>query len=301
MALKTDLKRVVKLAEVGAELCASVLTGVVPMLILFAQSLIFLSLIAAALIGLRIALIALAPSLARSSKVVAAAINVFMDVFAYLIETFKLAIYAIELAVEALSFGAYRPKAIKQALQFPKPISATEVVTFSNIVAQKCPSIDSIGSVFRFLMPQIFHSTFCPILRATKPIYGVGATTHALLGWGVQGGFQTWPGENCMELEPLYPTSTCVFIAVGILIAEFFLPILLIGIVLKSSGAVITRFLVAVTENLITVLEIGFVVIEFLVKLMNMAPKDAPKQNVPEAKEPLIAPPEPSKTAMSVF
>lgn len=91
--LKTDVKRALYLAEAGAELCGTILSGVIPSLILFAQALLLLSLVALALIGLRILLIDIAPTLARSSKTVAAAINIFMDVFAILIEYIKLAIY----------------------------------------------------------------------------------------------------------------------------------------------------------------------------------------------------------------
>ena len=283
---KKDIKRVVKLAEAGAELCASIFTGVIPTMVMFAEGLLILVAVALVLVGLRVALIALAPKLAKSSKVVAAAVNVFMDVFAVLIETFKIAIYAIELAIEVLSFGAYRPKSIAQALRFPKPISANEIVTFSNICATTCPSINSIGHVFDFLAPQMFHNSFCPVLRATKPITALGPTLQALLGWGVEGGYETMPGDNCRDLESLYPKSTCVIIAIGIIIAEFFIPLLLVGILLKSSGSIVWRLLVAIVENLLTLVEIAYKIIEVAVKLLNLAPTE--KHTASEKTKPLM-------------
>lgn len=287
--LKTDAKRVIKLAEAGAELCASILTGVFPTLILFAQALLILSVVGGILIMLRIVLIAIAPHLASSSKLVAAAVNVFMDVFAILMESIKLTIFEIEVVIEVLSFGAYHPKPFSAVLKFPKPISANEIVTFSNICANTCPEINSIGTVFNFLAPQIFHGTFCPILRASKPISIVGPILQAFLGWGVQGDFTTHPYGNCEELEPMHPKSTCVILAIGIIIAEFFIPLLLAGIILRSSGSVIWRLLVAVMENILTALELVYDVLEVVVKFLNLAPQDKPR--LAEVREPLIQPP----------
>lgn len=174
--------------------------------------------------------------------------------------------------IEILSLGAYHPKSFKQTLRFPKPISASQIVTFSNTAAHTCPSINSIGAIFDFLAPQIFHNTFCPILRATKPITVVGPVLQTFLGWGVEGGYETYPSANCRELEDFHPKSTCVFLAAGIILAELFIPLLLFGIVIKSSGTAIKHLLAAVAENVLTACEIAYGIIGKAVRVLNLAP-----------------------------
>ena len=290
---KKDIERAVKLAKAGARLCSSIIYGVFPKLLLFAEALVLLSVIAAILVALRIVLILLAPKISSSAKAVTITINVFLDIIVLFIDEIKLTIYGIELIIEVLSLGSYHPKPFKASSLLPPHISSNEVVKFANTAGQVCPKFNSASTIFGFLAPQALHSTVCPLLRAMKPISVLGPVTENTLSWAVSGGFEAYPdGDNCMMKEPMYPDATCVIIGVGIILAEVFIPLLLIGILISSSGGIIASLIVAFIENVMTVVDLAVVILTQIVLTFDLIPANdvskpeknqvAPKKMLPK-------------------
>lgn len=260
---------VVRLAKSGGALVLSIVTGVAPMIVLFAQTLAVLLAAGLILVGVRIALIELSPTIASGSKVIAAVANVFMDTLAVVIDGIKIVVYGIQVAIAALT---NRDPKTFPSLKFPKPISPDDVVSFAHTVARECPRMNSASTIVGFLAKQGLHESICPVVRATAPIRIVGPLVASLLSWGTYG-WEPHPGDNCMIKEDLHPKSTCVVLGIGILIAEVLLPLLLIGILLNSSGSIIATVLINAVGVVVRVVKLAVDIQIAIARFLRILPR----------------------------
>lgn len=253
-SLKYEIEDLLLLAKAGIALVANFLTGFLPLLVPFAENLAKITLVGVVLVALRIAIIELSPFIADKAQVFATATNVFIKTFAAIIDGIKIAIYGIMTAIDFI-IGKDPPQF--PDLNWPKKITVTRILHFSQTVSDVCPAFNSAGTILDFSFKQAMHPVVCPILRATSPVRLVNVTLPALIGF-LSYDYEPYPGHNCEHHENFQPKGTCVFLGAGIVFLEVLLPLLLIGIWVATSANIFFAVLRTVLNLISRSIELAF-------------------------------------------
>ena len=125
-------------------------------------------------------------------------------------------------------------------------LSITEFKYVLQTTITTCKRFDSFNSIALFLMRMGLHEYTCAATRYMYPVTWIFDTVNAVLGWsfyGVADPFPLEPDANCAanEANTVYD-DVCCGLGIGFLFLEFFLPTVLVYIVLRSLASSFFKF-----------------------------------------------------------
>lgn len=224
------------------------------LLVAFAWSLLLVAGIGTTLILLRAGFLEAIPFMLDHIKVFTDIANTMI----LIIDAIQFAFYFIYDAVVALIKVvhavecAFKPSSCSDGPGFKKD-SPVKLITYAEFkrsmqnVAEECTGINSMSAIVSAAAPRVFGPWLCPLLRAGTPLAGVGRLSEALSPTVPDP--TPWPGNNCdPEYTPLDNLVLCDCIGVGYFVLELLFPILVLGILLMSSGGAIAALVLASLE-----------------------------------------------------
>ena len=125
-------------------------------------------------------------------------------------------------------------------------ISITEFKYVLQTTITTCKRFDSFNSIALFLMRMGLHKYTCAATRYMYPVAWIFDTVNTVLGWSFYGTADPFPleaGANCAASEEntVYD-DVCCGLGIGFLFLEFFLPTVLMYIVLRALATSFFRF-----------------------------------------------------------
>lgn len=197
MALLRRAEQIIVNAAVHAAQILAGFFGGIALLLPNAWGLLYLTLIGAALVLIRIAFLAMIPALLKSSKVVTFVINAIMAAVALVISSIKIAIDLIETIVAAFEGNSHKFKPTKD-LVFPHDIHDKDVRRVLNRIADTCPKYGSLPAIWDRVAKETMSDSVCPIIRVTYPLgpNSIFKATRSTLGW-LSYDPHPYPGNNC--------------------------------------------------------------------------------------------------------
>ena len=182
------------------------------------------ALAAAALILVRYAFMLFAPWGARHSNLIAAFVNLVMDVAWGIFEVIKVVVQVVINIIRAVLHKGSSGISVDDP---PGPVSSTEVELFLNNIPVQCHAYTwSNYEMLRFPLRHLLSPTICPMLRYLWPTQGSAVPIYewanAAVGW-VSYDPVPMPGEgNCKAADDTQ--WLCVGLGTGYLLMEILIP-----------------------------------------------------------------------------
>lgn len=161
-------------------------------------------------------------------------------------------------------------------LKFPKigQITYSEFSNALKTIPPTCKNFDSMYKIVSFFMRYGLHEYTCPLVRVLWPLPSFYQVAEGILGWTYYGSANPFPyggDTNCNgNGQVTIYDSICAGLGIGYVFLEFFLPIIVLFIVLTVIGKGMSRLLSAMfysiyvsVDVLVTGLSLFFDVIAF--------------------------------------
>ena len=136
-------------------------------------------------------------------------------------------------------------------VKFPKTplITYTEFSNAIKTIPPTCKNFDSVFKIISFFMRYGLHEYTCPLVRVLWPLPSFYQAAEGLLSWTYYGSANPYPygsESNCnADGQVTIYDSICAGLGVGYVFLEFFLPVIILFIVLSIIGKGVGRLLSA--------------------------------------------------------
>jgi len=215
------------LARKAKDVVGAMVATTIPVVVTWSTPLFILILFGLALMGIRAALIAAAPSIVTHARALSIWATGFQDTVAALGEMVKGIVYVVRVLADALHKTDPPTSAIPR---MPHPVSAAGIEQFGNNLIY-CANTTTHEALL-YITRSTAHSTVCPILRAATPLRWINGTLHQF-NW-LSFPFEPYPAGNCMvpDGDDQYSDVLCASLRAGNITIELLLPIAIAIIIL---------------------------------------------------------------------